>query len=130
LVLRDENNVPVAYAHFRFTVQGDVMDVMVGEPSLFLWDIHVEERLHRKGIARHLLTILELVARQQKMKFFCIPIQISDDISSRWIASFKGYAPDTSLKELVGFDSELEVQLLSEVSSNCIWFYHLPFAGL
>jgi GNAT superfamily N-acetyltransferase len=111
-------------------VQGDVMDVMVGEPSLFLWDIHVEERLHRKGIARHLLTILELVARQQKMKFICIPIQISDDVSSRWIASFKGYAPDTSLKELVGFDSELEVQLLSEASSICMWFYNLPYAGL
>jgi hypothetical protein len=64
------------------------------------------------------------------MKFICIPIQISDDVSSRWIASFKGYAPDTLLKELVGFDSELEVQLLSEASSICMWFYNLPYAGL
>ena len=38
-----------------------------------------------------------------------IPVQISDDDTLGWVLNgAKGYVPDTSLQNLVGFDSELE----------------------
>lgn len=98
----------VAFAHFRFSVQGDVLDQMAGEPSLFLWDLHVEEDKQRKGLGKHLLTVLELIARREKMNFLCVPIQLHDEISLSWISQARGYAPDTILKELMQFDAEME----------------------
>lgn len=108
LVVRDASRL-VGFVHFRFTVQGDVMDVMKGEPSLFVWDVHVEDEYKRKGVAKHLVTLLELIARQQKMKVLSIPIQLGDEVGTSWIRSLRGFAPDTGLKDLIGFDSELEV---------------------
>lgn len=43
---------------------GEVMDVMVGETSLHVWDIHVEDSYQRKGLGKHLLTLMELIARR------------------------------------------------------------------
>ena len=54
----------VAFAHFRFTIQGEVMEEMVGETSLHVWDIHVEDVCQRKGLGKHLLTLMELIARR------------------------------------------------------------------
>jgi len=98
----------VAFAHFRFSVQGDVLDVMAGQPSLFLWDIHVDEDMQRKGLGKHLLTLLELIARREKMQYVCVPIQLHDELSLSWIAQARGYAPDVFLRELMEFDAEME----------------------
>lgn len=49
--------------YFRFTIQGEVMDIMVGEASLYVWDIQLEESVQRKGLGKHLLVLLELIAR-------------------------------------------------------------------
>lgn len=58
----------VGFAHFRFSVQGEYMDTMAGEPSLILWDLHIEEEYQRKGLGRHIVTLLELVARREGMR--------------------------------------------------------------
>jgi GNAT superfamily N-acetyltransferase len=99
----------LGFVHFRFTVQGEIMDTMAGEPCLFLWDIHLEESVQRKGLGKHLLTLLELIARREKMKYVAVPIQLNDEWAKNWIQRMKGYQPDSSLYELVGFDSEVEV---------------------
>jgi len=98
----------VGFAHFRFSVQGDFVDQMIGEPSLLLWDIHIEEEYQRKGLSRHLMTILELIARREGMTCFSVPIQLADEESLAWISKFKGFAPDESLKSLIDFDPEME----------------------
>lgn len=73
-------------------------------------DIHVQEEHQRKGLGKHLLTILELIARREKMDVVSIPIQLCDETSKAWINSkaAKGYAPDTKLRDLVGFDADVE----------------------
>ena len=98
----------VAFAHFRFTVQGEVMDVMAGKPAVFVWDVHVEEEYQRKGLGKHILTILELIARRENIDMISIPIQLSDTVASAWISKLKGYGPDTDLKKTIGFDPEEE----------------------
>lgn len=98
----------VGFAHFRFTVQGDVADTMAGEPILMLWDLHIVEEMQRKGLGKHILTVLELIARREKMKMISVPVQLYDNVTTDFIAKCKGFAPDTSLKSLVDFDAEME----------------------
>ena len=43
---------------------GEVMEQMVGETSLNIWDIHVDDGYQRKGLGKHLLTLMELIARR------------------------------------------------------------------
>ena len=98
----------IGFAHFRFTVQGEVLDEMRGDLSLFLWDIHIVESAQRKCLGKHLLTLLELIARREKMRVLCIPVQLNDEETLRWIAKMKGYSPDMLLKETFDFDAEME----------------------
>lgn len=109
LLVRQDDEL-IAFTHFRFTVQGEFMDQMAGETSLQVWDIHVEEEYQRKGLGKHLLTLLELIARREKMKMVSIPIQLNDMRSMVWIKKLgKGFEPDKTLLSLVGFDAEMEV---------------------
>ena len=66
----------LGFVHFRFTVQGEVIDAMSGETQVYVYDIHIEEEFQRKGLGKHLLIILELIARKEKMSFLSIPIQL------------------------------------------------------
>ena len=38
----------VGFAHFRFTLHGELADEMEGDPCLFLYDLHVSEACQRK----------------------------------------------------------------------------------
>lgn len=98
-----------AFVHFRFTVQGEVMDTMAGEPCVYVWDVQLEESVQRKGLGKHFLMILDLIGKREKMEQLCVPVQLNDEITLTWIESIRGFAPDTSLQGLVGFDSEMEV---------------------
>jgi ribosomal protein S18 acetylase RimI-like enzyme len=40
------------------------MEKMAGETSLHVWDIHIEDDYQRKGLGKHLLTLMELIARR------------------------------------------------------------------
>jgi len=52
---------------------------------------------------------MELIARREQMKMIALPVQLSDVRTLTWINSkCKGYAPDKSLLNLVGFDAEME----------------------
>jgi hypothetical protein len=74
-----------------------------------MWDIHIEEQYQRKGLGKHLLMILELIAKNVNMTMVCIPVQLEDDDTLGWVTNgARGYAPDLSLKDLVNFDAEME----------------------
>lgn len=137
------------------------MDQFLGDTALYVWDIHVDEKYQKKGLGKHLLTLLELIARRwdlkwlqyekklqiykwfikrstlifftdllinlcnnyniirEKMKMISIPVQLNDHSSIKWISRVgKGYAPDTSLLQLVGFNSGMEVILLDGMCMN------------
>ena len=58
---------PIAFAHFRFSVEGDVRDAMEGVPVLLIRDLHVEPAAQRKGLGKHLCQLLELAARKNAL---------------------------------------------------------------
>ena len=100
---------PVGFVHFRFTVQGEVIDKMAGEASLHIYDIHIEDHSQRKGLGKHLLMLLELIARREKMKVLTLPVQLADAETTEWIThAGRGWAVDESLAD-IGFDADLEV---------------------
>lgn len=44
------------------------------------------------------------------MKMICIPVQLNDECTMAWLSKVgKGFSPDKSLLELVGFDADMEV---------------------
>jgi hypothetical protein len=46
------------------------------------------------------------------MRMISIPIQLNDERSAAWIKKMgKGFSPDKTLLQLVGFDAEMEVTL-------------------
>mmetsp|Transcript_5567 Transcript_5567/g.10445 ORF Transcript_5567/g.10445 Transcript_5567/m.10445 type:complete len:384 (+) Transcript_5567:29-1180(+) len=64
----------VGFAHYRFTLHGELADSMEGDPCVFVYDVHVSEPLQRKGLARHLMTMLELVGRKASMSEMVAPL--------------------------------------------------------
>jgi GNAT superfamily N-acetyltransferase len=83
---------------------------MMGKTSLHIQDIHVAKPYQRLGLGRNLLILMELIARREKIKTISIPIQLKHQNAVNWIGSVgRGYAPDESLLQLLGFDSTLSV---------------------
>ena len=59
---------PVAFAHFRFTVEGETQEAMTGVPVLMVRDLHVAPEVQRKGVGKHLCQLLELAAKKHAMQ--------------------------------------------------------------
>jgi hypothetical protein len=56
-------------------------------------------------------------SNREKMKMICIPVQLNDECTMAWLSKVgKGFSPDKSLLELVGFDADMEV---SSVVCTC-----------
>ena len=71
---------------------------MEGEPCLFIYDIAMDANLQRKGLGRHLMTMLELIARKASMCEMLMPIPVSD-LTAPTVAflenGLKGWAVDS-----------------------------------
>jgi GNAT superfamily N-acetyltransferase len=107
----EEDDTPgdlLGFVHFRFSVQGDVVDRMAGVPCTFVWDMHLDESIQRKGLGRHLVMLLELISRREKMQMVCFPVQLYDEDTIAFLTAIRGYAPDISLKDTLDFEPELE----------------------
>jgi GNAT superfamily N-acetyltransferase len=110
----------VGIAHFRFTVQGEVIDKMAGEPSLYIYDLQIEDHSQRKGLGKHLLMILELIARREKMKMLSLPVQLGDHETAEWLTHVgRGWALDESLTA-IGFDADVEVNHLTACTATSV----------
>lgn len=106
----DENDRIIGFVHFRFSVQGDILDVMAGDTCLFIWDIHLEEEYQRKGVGKHLVMLLELIARREQMAQILIPVQLQDETTSAWVQNgLKNFVSQgDALQALLSFDADAE----------------------
>ena len=110
LVARNAEGEKVAFAHFRFTVQGDVVDQMRGDCVLMVHDLHVIEACQRKGLGRHLMTLMEMVARKTNMARLSLMVMTPDENTKAFLSKLKkgAFAPDESMVDICGFDPDLE----------------------
>ena len=109
LVLKEAGAL-VGVVHFRFTVQGDVVDKMLGDTVLMVHDLQIAPSHRRKGLGKHVVQLLEMAARKQKIARLSMQVMLGDDETRAFVASLKGgkFAADESLEALVGFDADLE----------------------
>lgn len=88
---------------------GEVIEQMVGDTTLAVWDIQIEEGYRRKGLGKHLMVLLELIARREMMSMISLAVYDCDSIGKSWASNLKGYSPDVGLS-IFGFDPEEEVR--------------------
>jgi N-alpha-acetyltransferase 40 len=118
LLLKDVNSSEyVGYAHFRFTVQGEVVDQMVGDSCLHVVDLHIEADYQRKGLGKHLLLLMELISRRERLSRVSLPCYLGDTGFETFLSKQKGYLLDESCA-LFGFDADVEVKQLSYLSTT------------
>ncbi len=110
LIRESGSNALKGFVHFRFTVQGEVIDQMIGQTCLYILDLHLEDDVQRKGVGKHLLILLELIARKQLMSRITFPIYLGDEKTKNWLLKQgKGFVPDISYA-VFGFEPEAEVK--------------------
>jgi hypothetical protein len=57
----------VGFCHFRFTLQGELLEQMEGLPVLLISELFLVPSLQRKGVGSHTVNLLTLVARACNM---------------------------------------------------------------
>ncbi len=105
---RTLNRISSSFTSSLCLYSGEVIDKMAGEAQLYIYDIHIEDHSQRKGLGKHLLILLELIARREKMSYISLPVQLQDEVTKSWLAKTgRGYALDSL--ENIGFESAMEV---------------------
>lgn len=94
LVVRDvqKDEQVVAFLHFRFTLQGELVDCEEGEPAIIVYDIQVAPLYQRKGLGKHLMQLIELIADRYHIQFVMAPLIKGDPRSLAFFQSkLRGY---------------------------------------
>ena len=83
--------------HRSNSEQGEMQEKMEGEPVLLVCDMFVAPAAQRKGLGRHLLALLELIARREKMTGLMVAAysQLATSITPFMLTRLKGYALDS-----------------------------------
>lgn len=56
------DGTPVGFVHFRFIIEGSW-------EVLYLYELQLEDEIHRKGLGKHLMSTIELIGRKWGMKW-------------------------------------------------------------
>jgi len=62
-------NPVIGYCNFRFSMQGELLDEMIGMPTLFVYDLQIASKIQHKGVGLHVMNLLQLIARKESMTF-------------------------------------------------------------
>jgi len=121
VVRKDSFTQPVAFAHFRFTLQGEAVGVEGGAPACYVMDIQLEPEVQRQGLGRHLMRTLEMIARKQGMMHLMMPVVVKDEIAKSFaLAGLKDFALD-DLSNVVSYDGQDAASLLYEDATFTIF---------
>jgi len=67
LLLVHSGDTLVGLVHWRFSLQGELVEKMEGDPVLLLCDLWLAPQVQRKGLGTHLLNLLTLAAKSVDM---------------------------------------------------------------
>ena len=111
----DDSHRPLAFVHFRFTLQGEAVGVEGGRPALYIMDIQVEPEVQRKGLGCHLMQIAEIIACKQGMMHLMMPVVVKDENARRFLLSgLSGFQQD-DLSTIVSYDGQDASALLAGI---------------
>jgi GNAT superfamily N-acetyltransferase len=97
LVATNADDEPVAFVHFRISLQGDLREQLEGEASLIVYDLQVTAECQRKGLGKHMMMVLELIARKNKLSFLLVPVVHGNEAADNFFRqTLKGYVRDVN----------------------------------
>ena len=78
---------PVGYVHFRFSMDGELRGEMTGKPALWVFSIQLEDKVKRKGLGRHVMNVIELMARKNNMQSVYVVCMAEDNVTEAFVTS-------------------------------------------
>ena len=63
----DGMGTPVGFAHFRFVIEG-------AYPVLYVYEVQLVADMQRRGLGKHIMQVMELVARKNGMKWIMLTV--------------------------------------------------------
>lgn len=123
LIVRDKCNHGeiVAYCNFRFTMQGELLDEMAGRPSLFVYDLQVKGDRQRKGIGKHMMSLLQLVAKKTSMSYVSIMVpDDAEDMDNFIETKLKGFEQDMFQYATKSYDHYEELVAGLTIYQRCL----------
>ena len=107
IVVREkESGSPVAFASFRFVLEGDA-------EALYIFELQLSDAVQRRGLGKHLMIILELVARQQRMHKVVLTVLKANAAAVRFYEQMR-YEVDEDSPSRCG-DEDQPHEILSKV---------------
>jgi len=90
----------VGFVHIHFSLQGEVVDVVEGEPSLFVDEIQLLPAFRRQGIGKYTMTLIELIARKHKMASMTVPLVKGNPVAEDFFRkALRGFSLDAKYGE-------------------------------
>jgi len=87
LVATDESGMPQAFVHFRFEIEQDV-------ELCYVYDIQVNAPVQRRGVGKHLMLLVELIAKKNAMKGIMLTSFKNNDVSNSFYLQKLKYVID------------------------------------
>ena len=95
LIARDSAGTLLGYAHFAFSMQGELYQKMAGHPCLWMYSLQVAPEVQRSGLGRHLVTMCELIANKTNMAFVMLPVTYGNVGAEQFVTTkLRGYQVD------------------------------------
>lgn len=107
LIVRNEENLPVAFVHFRF-------DIEIDEEVLYCYEIQLSESVRRKGLGKFLMQILELMAYKTEMVKVMLTTFKQNDAGSKFFKEALKYEVDESSPGEFVYEEECHYMILSK----------------
>jgi len=109
IVAKDASGKQVAFAHFRFLLEG-VHEV------LYLYELQLEPEAQRKGLGRRIMQVLELIAGKNNMKWVMLTVFTANEPGMSFYTDKMKYVVD----EISPSRSEVMKAHSYEILSKCI----------
>ena len=88
----DSEGSPVAFINFEFSLQGALVDEMAGVPSLLVQDLQTQKAVRRKGLGRHLLSLVQLIAKKRNLSTVAAKVFVGDKTAQAFMGAVGGFA--------------------------------------
>lgn len=120
----------MAFVHFRFTLQGEAVGVEGGQPAIYIMDLQVEPEVQRKGVGRHLMRMLEIIAQKQGMMHVMAPVVVKDENAKNFFLNGNtGFQLD-DLSSVQSYDGQNAADLIAEDGTFTIYSKTLTAASI
>ena len=85
----DNKTEMLAFAHFRFLVEGEC-------EVLYVYELQVAPSAKRKGLGKHMMCLLEMIARKYGMKFVMLTVFTENSGGMEFYRNLKYIVDETS----------------------------------